>query len=82
MLGFLTIFAATLAGYAAVAPWAIAAAAIALSSISYAQHSRLYERGQELGLSQVVETTVFRSFFNALAASSAAYSLGWLFCVL
>ena len=34
MLGFLTIFAAALAGFAGLGPWVIAAAAIALASFS------------------------------------------------
>ncbi|MGD9785658.1 MAG: hypothetical protein AB7E80_05390 [Hyphomicrobiaceae bacterium] len=78
MLGFLTIFAATLAGYTGVGSWSIAAAAIGLTSMSYARHQRLYERGQELGLSNVVESTLLRSCANALAASCAGYGFGWL----
>ncbi|MCB1503678.1 MAG: hypothetical protein KDJ47_01765 [Hyphomicrobiaceae bacterium] len=78
MLGFLLIFSASLAGYAGVAPWAIAAAAIGLASISYTQYHRLYERGQELGYSDLVDATIVRSFFNALVASGGAYGFGWL----
>lgn len=76
MLAFLTILAATLAGYAGVAPWAIAAAAIGLASISYTQNQKLYERGNELGLSQIVESTLLRSLLNAFIASGAGYGLG------
>lgn len=82
MLGFLTVFSATLAGYAGVAPWAIAVAAIGLASISYTQYYKLYERGQELGFGELVEATLLRSFFNALMAAAAAYGLGWFIRVL
>jgi hypothetical protein len=50
MLGFVTIFAAALAGLAGLGAWAVGASAIALASLSYAEHYQLYRRGQELGL--------------------------------
>ncbi|MFY0612933.1 MAG: hypothetical protein JXQ99_15490 [Hyphomicrobiaceae bacterium] len=61
MLGFLPIFGAAIAGYAGMPPLVIAASAIALASLSYAEHYRLYRRGQELGLSEVLEGTMPRS---------------------
>lgn len=76
MLAFLTILAATLAGYAGVEPWAIAAAAMGLASISYTQNQKLYERGNALGFSQIVESTLLRSLLNAFVASGAGYGLG------
>ena len=78
MLGFLTIFAAALAGFGGVGAWAIAAAAIALASFSYSEHQDLYRRGQELGLIDALRATVVRSFINALIASSGAYGAGVL----
>jgi hypothetical protein len=78
MLGFLTIFAAALAGFGGVGAWAIAAAAIALASFSYSEHQDLYRRGQELGLIDALRATVMRSFINALIASGGAYGAGVL----
>ncbi len=78
MLAYLAILGAALAGLAGVAPWAIAASAIALMSISYAEHHRLYQRGQELGLTDMLEWTLLRSAFHALVAAGGAYLGGWL----
>lgn len=77
MLGFISIFAASVAGYADVGVWAIAACAIALASTSYAEHHALYRRGQELGLSDTLRGAVLRSFGNGLVAAGAAYFCGW-----
>lgn len=78
VLGFLSIFAASAAGFAGVGVWAIAACAIALASLSYAGHYQLYRRGQELGLADALRGTVIRSFGNALLASGGAYIGGYL----
>jgi hypothetical protein len=78
MLGFLAIFAAALSGFGGVGIWAVAACAIALASLSYAEHYQLYRRGQELGLTEVLRGTVVRSFSNALMASGGAYLGGVL----
>ena len=78
MLGFLAIFAAALAGFAGLGIWAVAAGAIALASLSYAEHYQLYRRGQELGVTEVLRGTVVRSFANALIASGGAYAAGLL----
>lgn len=78
MLGFLSIFAASVAGFADVGLWAIAACAIALASTSYAEHYTLYRRGQELGLTDTLRATVLRSFGNGLLAAGGAYAGGYL----
>jgi hypothetical protein len=78
MLGFVTIFAAALAGFSGLGAWAIAAAAIALASFSYSEHQELYRRGQELGLIDALRATVVRSFVNAFIASAGAYGAGAL----
>ncbi len=77
MLGFISIFAASVAGYADVGLWTIAACAIALASTSYAHNHTLYQRGQELGLSDTLRGAMLRSFGNGLVASGAAYFCGW-----
>ncbi len=77
MLGFIAIFAASVAGYADVGLWTVAACAIALASASYAEHYTLYKRGQELGLADALRSTVLRSFGNGLIAAGAAYFCGW-----
>lgn len=77
VLGFISIFAASVAGYADVGLWTVAACAIALASTSYAEHHALYRRGQELGLTDTLRGAVLRSFGNGLVASSAAYFCGW-----
>ena len=78
MIAYLAIFCVALAGYAGVSPWAISAAAIALASISYAEHARSYERGRELGISRIIDSMTVRSMFHATIASALAYGFGWL----
>ena len=78
MLGFISIFAASVAGFANVGVWTIAACAIALASTSYAEHHALYRRGQELGLTELTRATVLRSLGNGLLASGGAYACGYL----
>ncbi len=78
MLGFISIFAASVAGFANVGLWAAAACAIALASTSYAEHQALYRRGQELGLTDTLRSTVLRSLGNGLIAAGAAYAFGAL----
>lgn len=82
VLGFISIFAASVAGFANVGLWAIAACAIALASTSYAEHHDLYRRGQELGLTDTLRGTVLRSFGNGLIASGGAYAAGYLLRVI
>jgi hypothetical protein len=76
MLSFLAIFAAALSGFGGLGVWTIAGCAIALASASYAEHFQLYRRGQELGLTDALRSTVLRSFINALVASGGAYAGG------
>lgn len=78
MLGFSAILAAALSGFGGMGVWTVAACAIALASISYAEHYQLYRRGQELGLTEALRSTVLRSFFNAVVASGGAYAGGVL----
>lgn len=78
MLAYLAILGATVSGYAGVKPWVIAAVAIALASISYVQHAHLYERGRELGLVSLLDSTLLRSLGNALAVASFCYAFGWV----
>lgn len=78
MLGFLAILGAGLAGLGGAPIWTIAVAAIALTSISYAEHYQLYKRGQELGLIDLINEVALRSFFNGLLAACFAYSGGFL----
>jgi len=78
VLGFIPIFAASVAGFANVGIWAVAARAIALASTSYAEHHALYRRGQELGLTDLTRATAVRSFGNGLLASGGAYACGYL----
>jgi hypothetical protein len=78
MFGFMAIFAAALSGFGGIGVWAIAACAIALASLSYAEHHALYRRGQELGHFDALRSTALRSFGNALVTSGGAYTCGWL----
>lgn len=78
VLGFISIFAASVAGFADLGIWAIAACAIALASTSYAEHHALYKRGQELGLTETLRSAVLRSFGNGLVTASGAYLSGYL----
>ena len=76
MLSYLAIFAVSLCGYAALPVWVVAAATVALASLTYAEHYRLYRRGSELGLFSLIDATLLRSLFNALCACAAAYGFG------
>lgn len=78
MLAYLAILGAALAGLAGGPVWTIAVSAIALMSLSYAEHYHIYRRGQEMGVTDVLEATVLRSAFNAIVASGSAYGGGWL----
>lgn len=82
VFGYIAILGATLSGYAGLQPWAIAAAAIALASLSYAQYGQLYKRAQDLGFSDIADGVMLRSFLNALIAAGGAYGMGWLLRVM
>jgi len=77
-LGYLAILGVSLAGYAGLGPWVIAAAAVALSSLSRAEHGPTYERGRALGLHAILDSVMLRSALNGVIASAAAYGFGWL----
>jgi hypothetical protein len=77
-LGYFAILGASIAGYAGVGPWVIAAAAVALASLSRGYHGELYERGRELGAFRIVDAVMLRSLGNALAAAGLAYGAGWV----
>ncbi len=76
LIAYIAILGAALAGYAGLQPWAIAAAAIALASLSYAEHYRLYHRANEMGFANLVDGVLLRSFGNALIATGGAYGMG------
>ncbi len=76
MIGFTVIFAAAISGYAGLGIWAIAVTAIALVSLSYAEYSGLYRRGQELGLTSLTQSTLLQSACNAAIATTGAYAAG------
>lgn len=82
MLGFFALAGAMLSGYAGVPPYAIAVAAIAMASISYAEHGHLYQRGRELGLTTIINNTLLRSLINGVVASAMAYLGGWVLRIL
>ena len=71
MLIYLTILASALCGYTAMPIWTVAAATIALASLSISEHYGLYKRGSELGLFRQVDETFFRSIFNSAARISS-----------
>jgi hypothetical protein len=81
-LGYLVVFGASLGAYANLGPWVVAVAAIALASLSRAQYSDAYERGQEVGRFHAIDGTMLRSFGNGLAAAGVAYGGGWLMRVI
>lgn len=78
MLAYLAILGACIAGYAGVGPWAIAAAAIALTSLSYSEHYDTYQRGRALGLLNIVDTALVRSLLNSVITAGLAFGFGLL----
>lgn len=81
MLAYTSILGAALAGYFSVPAYVIAGSIILLTSISYAEHGRTYQRARELGLSDAADFVMLRSLLNAALASGAAYGFGvfmWL----
>lgn len=82
MIAYTAIFASALSGYAGAGLWAIPLTAIALASLSYAEYGGLYRRGKELGLIGMTQSTMLQSATNALLATGAAYTVGWVFRLL
>jgi hypothetical protein len=78
LIGFLIIFGAALGGYAGLALWTIGAATIGLASLSYAERHMLLKRASERGLSELADSTLLSSAFNAFCATGAAYGCGLL----
>jgi hypothetical protein len=76
MLAYLTIFAASVSGFAGAPVYVVGLATLALASLSYAEHYSIYQRGSENGLFDLVDTTLIGSLFNAVAASGAAFGAG------
>lgn len=76
-LGYFAILGASVAGYAGIGAWAIAAATIALAATSYAHHEHHYETAHDIG-SRVADFVLLRSIGNSLIAASIAYGFGLL----
>jgi hypothetical protein len=76
VLAFLTLFAVGLCGYAQSSAMSWPAAALALSSISYAQHYLLIRRGLDDGHGDAVSATLTSSIINALLATGGCYWVG------
>jgi H+/gluconate symporter-like permease len=76
MLAYITIFLASMCGYAGTPIWWAPVAAVGLASLSYAENYMLIRRGQELGFADEVTGTMLKSFGNALMATGAAYAFG------
>lgn len=79
LIGYTAILAAALSGYAGLGLWTIALTALALVSLSQAEYGHLYRRGRELGLSALVQSTLWQSICHALIATTGAYAVGLLF---
>jgi hypothetical protein len=79
LLAYLTILAVLLSGFVGAKPWVVAAAAIALSSLSAYENRELYDRARRSGLFERIDVAVLGSIWNAVLASGAAYGIGWLF---
>lgn len=79
MIAYFALFGCALAGYVGLAPYAVAGCAIALVSLSYAEHASLYRRGHEMGHARVIDLVMLKSVLNALVASIAAYGGGLVF---
>jgi hypothetical protein len=76
MLVYAATFIVSLGGYAGLPIWVIGVGTIALASLSYAEHYRLYRRGAELGMFEQIDSTMIGSLLNALGASTMAYGAG------
>lgn len=81
-MGYFAILGAVLAGYTAMPPWSVAVAAIALVSLSYAEHYRIYERAYDAGFDDEAGLTLLRSVGNGLLAATVAYGGGWIVAVM
>jgi hypothetical protein len=78
MLGFLTLMAVALCGYVHGPVWVVAPGALALASLSYARHIRVYERGQELGQIALLNSALTKGLALSAGAAAISYSAGLL----
>ncbi len=78
MVGYLAIFAASLGGLGGFPAWIIAASALCLVLVSYAQNETLYQRANAAGRSGLVNLAILRISAEAGLACGAAYVCGWL----
>ncbi|MEL7542250.1 MAG: hypothetical protein AAGJ70_00585 [Pseudomonadota bacterium] len=77
-MGYFAILAAVIGGYVSMPPWIIAASALALTMLSYAEHADLYRRANDAGLHSEAWGTLLRSGWNGLLAAGGGYGLGIL----
>ena len=77
MLAYFAILGSAVAGYSGLPPYAMAATAIALASISFSEHAALYEKARVLGGTRVVHMILLLSLRNGLMAAVIAYFGGW-----
>jgi len=77
MLGFIIIFASTVAGLANFSALVVPIAALGLASLSAREHRELYGRARDSGASALADETLLRSVLNGLLATTAAYAGGY-----
>jgi hypothetical protein len=78
VIGVMAIFGAAVSGYASVGAWVAIVAALALASLSQAEHNRLYQHTADLGFGGLGFSFALKSMMNALVASGSAYFGGVL----
>jgi hypothetical protein len=76
MLAYVTILATAISGFAGAPIWVVLIGAVALATLSYAEHYMLYQRSSELGLTDLIDTTLLGSLFNGFAACAMGYGMG------
>ena len=76
MLGYLTIFVASLCGYAGAPLWTPLLAAAGLFSVSLAQHQGLIKRGLARGFQADIEEALWRSALSAVGTTSGMFLFG------
>ncbi len=76
MLAYLTIFIASVCGYAGAPLWSPLLGAVGLLSISFAQHHGIVKRGMARDFQDEVDDAFWRSALNAVATTSSIYVFG------
>ena len=76
MLGLICILAVAICGLLAAPAWSVPISALALASISYARHQRLFRRAADIGMQEAIDQTLIGSVLNGLVASAMAYGCG------